>query len=117
MTTTAINFVPAKFVEDSQTAQYTVSAPEANSVRAIIDSAVVTNVGSSAALFSCNLVTNTGSAGNSNLFIDEQRIEPGESYLCPEIISQVLEDGDFISTLSSLSNALSLRISGRLITT
>lgn len=117
MTTTVLNIIPAKYVEATPTPQYTVSAPEANTVRTIIDAFVVTNTGTAAALFSCYLVINNGSEGNDNLFINEQRIEPGESYLCPEVIGQALEDGGFIVTNTNVVGTLTMRATGRLITT
>ncbi len=117
MTTTALNIIPAKTVEATLTAQYTVSAPQADSVRTPIDAFAVTNVGTAAALFSCFLVTNGGGAGDSNQLINERRIEPGESYLCPEVVGQVLEDGDAIFTNTDQADTLTMRASGRLITT
>ena len=117
MTISTLVFVPAKYVETAQTAQYTVSNPQATTVVDVIDKATVTNSNTTAAEFSCNIVTNGGLANDSNLIIDTRRIEPGETYNCPELIGQVLSEGDFISTLSSVANALVLRISGREITT
>jgi hypothetical protein len=63
--------------------------------------------------FSVNLVTSGGSAGNSNLVIDEKTVVPGETYLCPELVGQALEPGGFISTIASAATALTLRVSGR----
>jgi hypothetical protein len=63
-----------------------------------------------------NLVTSGGSAGNSNLVIDDRTVVPGETYLCPELVGQALESGGFISTIASAATALTLRVSGREIT-
>jgi hypothetical protein len=100
--------VPPKQLENSQTSQYTATA-----VKAIIDKATVTNTGSSNATFSVNLVTVSGSAGNSNLVIDTKTVVPDETYLCPELVGQVLEAGSFISTIASAATTLTLRVSGR----
>lgn len=117
MTTTVFNIIPSKYAEDSQTVQYTVSSPQNQTVRAVVDTFTLTNVSGSAVTFSCNLVNKDGSAGNDNLVLPTREIQPNETYLCPELIGQVLEDGAFISTLCSAANALVMRASGREITT
>ena len=111
MTVTVAVLVPPKQMESSQTTQYT-----ATSVRAIIDKATVTNTDTVARTFSVNLVTSGGAAGNGNLVIDTRSVQPDETYLCPELVGQVLAPGGFISTTASAATALTLRVSGREIT-
>jgi hypothetical protein len=111
MTVLVAVLVPPKQLEATQTTQYT-----ATSVRAIIDKATVTNTDSVARTFSVNLVTVGGSAGNANLVIDTRTVQPDETYLCPELVGQVLAPGGFISTIASNATALTLRVSGREIT-
>jgi hypothetical protein len=94
------------------TTQYTVPVGS----RVIIDKATVTNTDTVNRNFSLNLVPSGSSASNSNLVIDTRTVIPDETYLCPELIGQVLGPGDFISTVASSANALSLRISGREVT-
>ena len=94
------------------TTQYTVPT----GTRTIIDKATVTNTDTSNRTFSVNLVTSGGSASNANLVIDTRAVVPDETYLCPELIGQVLGPGDFISTTASAATALTLRISGREVT-
>lgn len=110
MTVSVTVLVASKDAENSQTTQYTSS-----SVKTIIDTGVVHNHTGTAATFAVNLVTNGGAAGSSNLFLN-RTIQPGETYRCPEIVGQVLEVGDFISTLAGTASALSMRISGRVVT-
>jgi hypothetical protein len=98
-------------MQNSQTTQYTATA-----AKAIIDKATVTNTDTVNRTFSVNLVTSGGSAGNSNLVIDDRTVVPGETYLCPELVGQALEPGGFISTIASAATALTLRVSGREIT-
>jgi len=100
--------VPPKQLENTQTSQYT-----ATNVRAIIDKATITNTSSSNVTVSVNLVTVSGSAGNSNLIIDTRTIVPDETYLCPELVGQVLEAGSFISTIAGAATSLTMRVSGR----
>jgi hypothetical protein len=108
MAVTARVFVPPKQLENAQTAQYT-----ATNVRAIIDKATVTNTSASNVTLSVNLVTVSGSAGASNLIIDNRTIVPDETYLCPELVGQVLEAGGFISTIAGAATSLTMRVSGR----
>lgn len=108
MTVTVKTLVPSKQMEATQTTQYT-----ATSVKALIDKATVTNTDTVNRSFSVNLVESGGSAGNSNLIIDDRVVVPGETYLCPELIGQPLDSGAFISTVASAANALTIRIGGR----
>ena len=108
MTITLKVLVPPKQLENSQTSQYT-----ATNVRAIVDKATVTNTSSSNVTLSVNLVTASGSADASNLIIDARTIVPDETYLCPELIGQVLEAGSFISTIAGAATSLTMRVSGR----
>ena len=100
--------VPPKQLENTQTSQYT-----ATNVKAIIDKATVTNTSASNVTLSVNLVTVSGSAGASNLIIDNRTIVPDETYLCPELVGQVLEAGSFISTIAGTASTLTMRVSGR----
>ncbi len=100
--------VPPKQLESSQTSQYT-----ATNVRAIIDKATITNTSANNVTVSVNLVTVSGSAGASNLIIDNRTIVPDETYLCPELVGQVLEAGGFISTIAGAATSLTMRVSGR----
>jgi len=111
MTVTVKVLVPPLQMQSSQTTQYTATA-----AKAIIDKATVTNTDTVNRTFSVNLVTSGGSAGNSNLVIDDRTVVPGETYLCPELVGQSLESGGFISTIASAATALTLRVSGREIT-
>jgi hypothetical protein len=103
--------IPAKQAENAQTAQYTATA-----VKAIIDKFTVTNTSAGNVTLSVNLVTVSGTAGDSNLVLDARTIVPNETYTCPELVGQVLEAGGFISTLASAATSLTIRCSGREIT-
>jgi len=111
MAVTVKNIVPAKQLEASQTAQYT-----AVNCKTIIDKATVTNTNSANVTFSTNLVASGGSAGNENLIVKTHTVVPGETYLCPELVGQVLESGGFISTLAGTATSLTFTASGREIT-
>jgi hypothetical protein len=111
MAVTVKNIIPAKQAENTQTTQYT-----ATGCRTIIDKFTVTNTSASNVAFSVNLVASGGSAGVSNLVLSAKNIVPGETYLCPELVGQVLEPGGFISTLAGAATSLTIRASGREIT-
>lgn len=108
MTVTVKVLVPPLQMQATQTTQYTATA-----VKALIDKATVTNTDTVSRTFSVNLVTSGGSAGNSNLVIDDKTVVPGETYLCPELVGQALDPGGFVSTIASAATALTLRVSGR----
>ena len=111
MTVTVKVLVPAKYAENSQTSQYT-----ATGVTAIIDKFTATNISGSAATISVNLVTVTGSAGNTNLITKTKTLQPSEVYTFPELVGQVLGSGDFISTIAGTASAINIRVSGREVT-
>lgn len=111
MTVTVKNLVPAKTVENTQTTQYT-----ATGVTTIIDKFTATNYNTAAATISVNLVTVAGSAGNSNLITKTKTLQPAEVYTFPELVGQVLNPGDFISTIAGTASAINMRVSGREVT-
>jgi len=111
MTVIVKNIVPAKTVEDAQTTQYT-----ATNVTTIIDKFTATNYSATAATISVNLVTLAGSAGDSNLITKTKTLQPSEVYTFPELVGQVLNAGDFISTIAGTASAINMRVSGREVT-
>lgn len=108
MAVTIKNIIPSKEAEAVQTTQYT-----AINVTTIIDKFTATNTSTSNATLNVNLVISSGSPSNPNLIVKEVSLTPKETYLFPELIGHVLESGDFISTLSSASSAITIRASGR----
>jgi hypothetical protein len=111
MAVTVKVLVPAKFAENTQTTQYT-----ATGLTAIIDKFTATNISGSAATISVNLVTVTGSAGNTNLITKTKTLQASEVYTFPELVGQVLGAGDFISTIAGTASAINIRVSGREVT-
>lgn len=111
MTVSVKVLVPAKTVENSQTTQYT-----ATGVTAIIDKFTATNFSGTAATISVNLVTVSGSSGNSNLITKTKTLQASEVYTFPELVGQVLGIGDFISTIAGTASAINMRVSGREVT-
>lgn len=111
MTVLVKNIIPAKVAENTQTTQYT-----ANNVITIIDKFTATNYSAGAATISVNLVTSGGAAGDLNLITKTKTLQPGEVYTFPEIVGQVLNKSDFISTIAGTASAINIRASGREVT-
>ena len=111
MTVIVKNIIPAKTVENTQTTQYT-----SNNVTTIIDKFTATNYSATAATISVNLVTTAGSAGDQNLITKTKTLQPSEVYTFPELVGQVLNSGDFISTIAGTASAINMRVSGREVT-
>lgn len=110
MTVKVKNLIPSKFVENTQTTQFTATTATT------IDKFTVTNQSAATAHFSCNLVVSAGAASSSNLILKEKSILAGETYVCPELVGHSLESGGFISTLADTASTLVIRVSGREIT-
>ena len=94
------------------TTQYTVPA----GTRCIIDKATVVNTTATTRTFSVYLVPSGGSVAASNYVVESRAVVSDETYLCPELVGQVLPPGDSIATEASAATALALRISGREVT-
>lgn len=103
--------IASKQAENAQTTQYT-----AVNCKTIIDKFTATNTSAGNVTISVNLVTSGGSDGVTNLIVDSRAIAPDETYTFPELVGQVLEPGDFISTLAGAATSLTIRASGREIT-
>jgi hypothetical protein len=111
MAVTVKNIIPPKLAENAQTTQYT-----ATNCKTIIDKFTVTNTNTANVTFSVNLLASSGIVGPANLIVKARSIVPGETYLCPELVGQVLEDGCVISTLAGTNAALTITASGREVT-
>jgi hypothetical protein len=108
MAVTVKALIPAKEAEDTQTTQYT-----AINCRAIIDKFTATNTSAANETISVNIVASGGTEGNDNLIVDTRSIAPDETYTFPELVGQVLDSGNFISTIASAATSLTIRASGR----
>lgn len=111
MAVSSIALVPAKQAENAQTTQYISS-----NCTTIIDKATITNTTTGIVTFSANVVTVAGAAGAANLVVNLRQIAPKETYALPELVGQVLQPGDFLSTIAGAATSLTLRVSGRQIT-
>jgi hypothetical protein len=107
MTVTAKCLVESKYAENAQTTQYT-----ATGVRAIVDKFTGYNGTAGAVSLTVNLVASGGAAGASNVKV-VRSLAAGETYTFPELVGQVLNAGDLISTLASAATSIVIRISGR----
>jgi hypothetical protein len=107
MTVTAKCLVESKYAENAQTTQYT-----ATGVRAIVDKFTGYNGTAGAVSLTVNLVASGGAAGASNVKV-VRSLAAGETYTFPEMVGQVLNAGDFISTLASAATSIVIRVSGR----
>jgi len=110
MTVTAKNLVPAKFVENSQTTQYTVPL---NITSTIVDKFTCTNTSGSTATVSINIVTSADTPANKNLITKTKSLAAAEVYTFPELVGQILQTSDFISAVASAASAINIRVSGR----
>jgi hypothetical protein len=108
MAVTVKALIPAKQAESTQTTQYT-----AVNCRAIIDKFTATNTTAGNVTIGVNIVVSGGSASASNLIVDTRSIAPDETYTFPELVGQVLDAGNFISTIASAATSLTIRASGR----
>jgi hypothetical protein len=106
MGTIAKCLLESKYAENSQTTQYT----SPTGTRAIIDKFVAYSAAGTT--LAVNIVGSGGAAAASNLLVN-RTLSAGETYTFPELVGQVLNAGDFVSTLASAASSVVIRISGR----
>lgn len=111
MAVTVKNIIPRGYAIASDTNQYT-----ASNCKTIIDKFTVTNVSAANETLTVNLVALLGTPGAANAVLSLKSVAPGETYTCPELVGQVIEDGGFISTLASDATSLVISATGREIT-
>ena len=111
MTVTVKALVPSKLVENSQTTQYT-----ATGVTTIIDKFTVTNFTASPVTISVNLLPVGNSSASANLVTKLKTLQASEVYTFPELVGQVLNAGEAISTIAGTATAITMRVSGREVT-
>lgn len=107
MTVTIKTLIPAKAMEAAQTTQYTCSV-----LQATIDKMTMTNTGASNATVSVHIVESGGTAESANEILKDQIIVPGQAFTATELIGHYLQQGMFISTISSVAT-VTMMVSGR----
>ena len=113
MTVTTSVLVDAKYIETTDTVQFSAATA---TVSTIIDAVFVTNTTASAVELNVSIVKNGGSVSNDNRAIYKRIIRPNETYLCPELLGQALNTDGFVSAKASVGSALNIRVTGRIIT-
>lgn len=110
MTITNILLVTSKFIETSEATQFTATATT------IIDAVSVTNVGTESAKLNISLVRDGDAASNINKLIFNKTLRKGDTWVCPELLGQILDTDDFMSAITDVASTLNIRVSGRVIT-
>ena len=110
MSVVAKCLLESKIAENSQVTQYT-----ATGVRTIIDKFTGYNYSGGPVILTVNLVPTAGAAAAANVLLTKT-ISAGECYTFPEVVGNVLNPGDFFSTLAGAATSITIRMSGREIT-
>jgi hypothetical protein len=76
----------------------------------VITAAALVNTTAGAVSASVHLVPKSGTPGAGNCLISARPIAPGETYFCPELINQGLNEG---GTVQALGAGLTFRYAGR----
>lgn len=113
MSVTAKNLIESKFAASGVNTEYTAPA----STRTIIDKFTATNTDSSSQTVTVYVVPSAGSPGASNIIISALSIAAGECKDISALQNHILNSGDFIACLASVSSKVVIRSSGREVTT
>lgn len=92
--------------------QYTVPS----TTRTIIDKFTATNTSAGAVALTVYIVASLGAPAAGNTIISAKSLAAGETYTCPEMVSQILSAGGFISLFASAAGSITVRASGRELT-
>lgn len=110
MSVTSNPLAQAGYAPSSETTAYT-----STGMRTIIDKYVAYNSDTGAQTLTVKIVNTGGTAGASNVLVSKT-LQPGESYVFPEIVGNVLGPGDFVSEIASVASKIVRRMSGRQVT-
>jgi hypothetical protein len=111
VTVTAKCLLESKQAENSLTTQYTAGT----GTRTIIDKFVAYNANAASQTLTVYITASGGTASGEEIQI-VKALASGETYSFPELVGQILNAGDFISTNASAATSINIRISGREIT-
>lgn len=107
MAVTPKALIDAQQVASSSTLYYT-----STNVVTIVDKFTATNTTGGAV----TLTVYIGTASAAHTIISARSINAGETYICPEMVGQVLNAGDTIYAVASAATSITLRASGRQVT-
>lgn len=111
MAVTIKNIIPRDQAASGAQTQYT-----ASSKKCVIDKFTITNTDVVVHVISVFLVASGDIPGVDNCLLLDKGIAPNETYTCPELVGQVLENNGYISTNADAGSVLTLSASGREIT-
>lgn len=97
MTVGQKNIVPGVLLGGTLATVHTAPA----STRERICNATLVNDTGSVITCTVHIVSEGGTAGSLNKKIAAYPLAPGETYTCPELLSRVLEPGDFIEAMGN----------------
>lgn len=111
MAITVKNIVPSRFLPAAQTTIY-----RAINCKTVIDKFTATNTSIDPVVVSVNIVASGKIPEALNTIILNKSLQSYETYSFPDLVGQVLEPNDYISTVCSTEGVLSVTSSGREIT-
>ena len=85
------------------------------SVTTIIDKVTAANYDSVARVITFSIVPSGGSVGDA-YYIAKRTLAAYETYTWPEMVGQILAQGDYVSAIASNNTGVNVRLSGREIT-
>lgn len=82
-----------------------------------IDKFTLTNTtGSTVSGIDVHIVPSGGTADATNKIISAKALAANETYVCPELVGHVLENGEFVRALAGTATAVTARAGGRVVT-
>lgn len=115
MSTIFTNLISGRFCSATETIEYTLTQPQSQTVKAVIDSFIAHNATDDTQTISVYLTGSGETFSDSNAVIKSEPVRPGESKIIYQLSGQVIEDGGSIVAACSNSNSVMIRCSGRVI--
>lgn len=111
-----MSITPAQLIAPQQLTNAAATYYTSTSLTTRIDKLSVTNTTGGAVTVTIYLITVGGSASAANTITYQKSINAGQTWNCPDVVGQVLKNGDFIQALASANASLTIMASGVQIT-
>ena len=109
---TITNFVVGSQLTTSAATYATMAANE----KGVITNATITNTTATAYTVTVHVISAGATETVSNMDISARTVNAGETYKCPELIGKVMLATGTIRALASANTALTLKVSGYIVT-
>ena len=97
------------YIDQVPAANTTLYTCPANTIARVIKCTACNDI-ATAQTVSIHKVESGGAVGDDKLLLNSRTLGSRETYLCPEVVGQVLEAGDFLSAIAGGANQITVSL-------